>query len=42
MVKLQMIEVGDDYKLRRNDGVIVGPTVQKWVLVLRHPAHHPT
>jgi len=35
MVKLQMTEVGDDYEVRRNDEVVVGPTVQNWVLVLR-------
>lgn len=42
MVKLCMIEVGNDYKVRKNDGVIVGPTVQKEVLILRKPTHHPT
>ena len=30
-----MIEVGDDYEVRRNDGLKVGPMVQKEVLVLR-------
>jgi len=28
MVKLWMTEVGDDYEVRRNDEVVVGPTVQ--------------
>jgi len=42
MVKLQRKEVGDDYDVRWNDGLIVGPTVQKEVLVLRKLAHHPT
>lgn len=35
MVKLRMIKVGDNYGVKRNDGVVVGPTVQKWVLVLK-------
>jgi len=42
MVKLWRNEVGDDYKVRWNDGLIVVPTVQKEVLILRHPSHHPT
>jgi len=42
MVKLQMIKVGDDYEVRRNDEVVVGPMVLKWVLILWYPAHHPT
>ena len=35
MVKLQRNEVGDDYEGRRNDEVVVGPMVQRWVLVLQ-------
>jgi len=31
MVKLKMTKLGDDYEVRRNDEVVVGPTVQKWV-----------
>lgn len=42
MVKLQRNEVGDDYEVRWNVGLIVGPTVQKEVLILRQLAHHPT
>jgi len=33
VVKLWMIEVGDDYEVRRNDGVLVGPMVQKWLVL---------
>lgn len=42
IVKLQRKGVGDDYELRYNDGLIVGPMVQKEVLVPRQPAHYPT
>jgi len=35
MVKLQRKGVGDDYEVRWNYGPIVGPMVQKEVLVLR-------
>jgi len=42
MVKLWRNEVVDDYEVRWNDGLIMGPTFQKEVLVLRQPTHHPT
>lgn len=42
MAKIWRIGVGDNYEVRWNDGLIVGPTVQKEVLVLRKPTHQPT
>jgi len=42
MVKLWRNKVEDDYEVRWNDGLIVGPMIQKEVVVLRKPTHHPT